>query len=191
MSLFESYLYHIIAYKIRLTLRHCLLEKEGWCRVVLIKKCVCLRIKLTRRRCLLEKEGRCQGYHRFKCSLTCLYYLSEKNPQSIIVMMMNGGGGGWNRNPLLKCQYKFIFILGIFFLSVLLFFMFLLKSHVRGFSSLQTWWKEMIARLSQCVWTTTPERYSWSRIKTLNYASFTQLVRMVKILRCRRPEALA
>ena len=33
------------------------------------------------------------------------------------------------------------------------------------------------------------ERYS--RIKTLNYASYTQLVRMVKILRCRRPEALA
>ena len=33
------------------------------------------------------------------------------------------------------------------------------------------------------------ERYS--RIKTLNYASYTQLVRMVKILQCRRSEALA
>ena len=35
------------------------------------------------------------------------------------------------------------------------------------------------------------ERYSRSRIKTLNYASYTQLVRMEKIIRCRRPEALA
>ena len=35
------------------------------------------------------------------------------------------------------------------------------------------------------------ERYSWSRIKTLNYSSYTELVRMVKILRYRRPEALA
>ena len=35
------------------------------------------------------------------------------------------------------------------------------------------------------------ERYGRLRIKTLNYASYTQLVRMVKILRCRRPEALA
>ena len=30
------------------------------------------------------------------------------------------------------------------------------------------------------------ERYSWSRIKTLNYESSTQMVRMVNILRCRR-----
>ena len=35
------------------------------------------------------------------------------------------------------------------------------------------------------------EGYSWSRIKTLNYASYTELVRMVKILRFRRPEGLA
>ena len=35
------------------------------------------------------------------------------------------------------------------------------------------------------------ERYSGSRIKTLNYAYHTQLVRMVKVIRCRRPEALA
>ena len=34
------------------------------------------------------------------------------------------------------------------------------------------------------------ETYSQSRIKNLNYASCTELVRMVKILRYRRPEAL-
>ena len=34
------------------------------------------------------------------------------------------------------------------------------------------------------------ERHSWF-IESLNYASYTQLVRMVKIRRCRRPEALA
>ena len=33
-------------------------------------------------------------------------------------------------------------------------------------------------------------RYSWSWIKTLNYTCYTQLVRMVKILRCRRPARL-
>ena len=31
------------------------------------------------------------------------------------------------------------------------------------------------------------ERYNRSRIKTLYYASYTQLVRMIKIIRCRRP----
>ena len=35
------------------------------------------------------------------------------------------------------------------------------------------------------------EGYSCSRIKTINYASYTHLVRMVKILRCRHPEVLA
>ena len=38
---------------------------------------------------------------------------------------------------------------------------------------------------------TPTKRYSLSRIKTLNYASYTQLVRMVKILRCNRPETLS
>ena len=32
------------------------------------------------------------------------------------------------------------------------------------------------------------ERQTKSRTKTLNYAYYTQLVRMVKILRCHRPE---
>ena len=32
------------------------------------------------------------------------------------------------------------------------------------------------------------ERYSRSRIKTLNYESYAQLARMVKILRCPRPK---
>ena len=35
------------------------------------------------------------------------------------------------------------------------------------------------------------ERCSRSRIKTLNYECYTLLVRMVKITRSRRPEALA
>ena len=40
----------------------------------------------------------------------------------------------------------------------------------------------IIARLSQCVWTTTPKGTT-----DLNYTSNTQLVMMVKILRCRHP----
>ena len=35
------------------------------------------------------------------------------------------------------------------------------------------------------------EKYSWLKIKTLNYTSCTQLVRIVKIIRRRHPETLA
>ena len=34
----------------------------------------------------------------------------------------------------------------------------------------------ILARLNQCVWEDNTERYSWLRIKSLNYASYIQLV---------------
>ena len=49
----------------------------------------------------------------------------------------------------------------------------------------------LLAKLSQCVWRTIPRGTVDQELKTLNYASYTHLVRMVKIIRCRRPEALA
>ena len=49
----------------------------------------------------------------------------------------------------------------------------------------------LLARLSQRVWTTTPRRTVNQEIKTLNYAYYTELIRVVKIIRSRNPEALA
>ena len=48
---------------------------------------------------------------------------------------------------------------------------------------------ELLVRLSQCVWTTTPRGTVDQELKYK--LSLLQLVRMVKIIRCRRPEALA
>ena len=60
-----------------------------------------------------------------------------------------------------------------------------------SFIHISQFFKSLISEVKLAHLDDDTERYVRSRIKTLNYATYTQLVRMVKILRCRRPDALA